>query len=606
MPLKSDRSIGGMNRRISALVATGFAVLIGLGALTSVFLITALDETILRSQKSHSSALELRAAVRSLRADYLEMGDALSRLMLDPTDREHAPAIKWHADAGAAQHLASAAAATQRADLAQVLAVLREHDRTVTDPLENELVLLAPTNPTRARELYLTQYVPARAHNMELVDTALRMASDEVSDATRAIDARAGTTISLAWLMLGVFLIAGTASGLVLSALVRVTARRFERAAADVARQRDHLQTVMTAMDDTLIVVDAGGVVTTVNDAACTLLGWTREELVGRALEDIVRVPAAAAAASRPVRVTEALDRAHCLYLTRNGSQIPMSVSAAPLRDLGGMVTGAVWVGHDMRDHLAMLQEVAAARDAALEGSRAKSEFLANMSHEIRTPMNVIIGYADMILDSPLDGAQRDELTRLRASAVALLTIIDDVLDIAKVEAGKLTVDCVRFAVRNVLTDVTTALAGRAQEKRLTLSAEVAADVPDDVVGDATRLRQVLLNLVSNAVKFTDRGAITVRLERRLNGSQPPELRFSVTDSGIGIAADKHHVVFEAFTQIDGSMSRRHGGTGLGLSIAARLVDLMGGRIWVDSTPGRGSTFYFTVQTDLGRRGLAA
>jgi len=266
-----------------------------------------------------------------------------------------------------------------------------------------------------------------------------------------------------------------------------------------------------------------------------------------------------------------------------------------------------VWVAHDMRDHLRMLAEVAAARDAALEGSRIKSEFLANMSHEIRTPMNVVIGYTDIVLETELTGSQREYLDRVRGSAVDLLDIISDVLDLYKVEAGKLTIERVPFGLRAVVGTAVRTLMVRAEEKCLALSVEVDPAVPDRVTGDPTRLRQVVLNLVSNAIKFTDTGEVAVRVSHDPGaGAETSLLHFSVSDTGIGIAADQHDVIFDAFTQADGSMSRRFGGTGLGLTIAARLVTMMGGRIWVESTVGKGSVFHFTVQAELDRDGLAA
>ncbi len=593
-----------MNRRISLLVAIGFALLTGLGSVTSILLITGLKETIVRSQASYFSALEVRAAIRSLRADYLEMGDAVSRLLLVPSHADEILGAKWRADSNSTEHLASAAAATRRQDLAEVLLRLREHDRVVTDRIENELVRLARTDHARAREIYLTRYLPARAHNMELVDTALRMASDEVAVATHENTYQASKTVSLAWRMVVLFAIGGIVSGVALSVAVGKIARRFERAAVEVTEQRDHLQTVMTAMHDALVVVDPAGLVATVNDATCKLLGWSADELVGQPFERFVRFPPNPS--GKPASVVEPCNDARCDYVARDGHEIPMSVSAAALHNADGIVHGTVWVAHDLREHLAMMEAIATARDAALDGSRVKSEFLANMSHEIRTPLNVIVGYADMVLDSVLMPAQHAHLTRLRAAAVALLDIINDVLDIAKVEAGKVTVECVRFAVRALVLDVTHALTMRAHEKGLVLSAEIAPDVPDTITGDPTRLRQVILNLVSNAIKFTDMGSIVVRVAPARFASGPPVLEFSVIDTGIGIPPDKHDQVFEAFMQVDGSMSRRHGGTGLGLTIAARLVGLMGGRIWIDSVVGKGSTFHFTVLTDTTQSGLAA
>ena len=592
-----------MNRRIFVLVAIGFALLVGFGSLTSIFLITGLNDAIIRSQASHSSALEVRAAIRSLRADYLEMGDALSRLMLTPTLTDDAVAAKRRADANASQHLASAATATSRRDLADLLARLREHDQAVTDRIENDLVTLAGTDLPRAKKIYLTEYLPARAQNMDLVGEALRMASDEVTAATHSNDVKAAKTVSLAWLLVGVFALVGTLSGILLSASVRTIARRFEHAAADVADQRDHLQTIMTAMHDALIVLDAKGRVATVNDAACTLLGWQRQSLVGEPIERYVSLTTRQAEEST---AHQAFADKRCTFRARDGSEIPMSVAAAVLRDALGVVHGAVWVAHDLREHLQMLETVATARDAALEGSRVKSEFLANMSHEIRTPLNVITGYADMVLDSPLTTAQREDLSRLRASAVSLLGIINDVLDISKVEAGKIEMECTPFAVRAVVAEVTYALALRADEKGLALSTEVAPDVPDTIRGDPARLRQVILNLVSNAIKFTDAGAVTVRVVPAVTSNGGAALQFSVIDTGIGIPTDKHQLVFEPFTQVDGSMSRRFGGTGLGLTIAARLVDLMGGRIWIESVVGAGSRFHFTVLSDQAQSGLAA
>jgi signal transduction histidine kinase/DNA-binding response OmpR family regulator len=235
------------------------------------------------------------------------------------------------------------------------------------------------------------------------------------------------------------------------------------------------------------------------------------------------------------------------------------------------------------------------AKEKAEEASRIKSEFLANISHEIRTPRNGVIGMTELALGTELSGEQREYLELVRTSADSLLRIINDVLDFSKIEAGKLEVDRVDFKLRDTLEDTVKAFGVRAAQKGLELACEVREDVPEVLVGDPTRLRQVLVNLLGNALKFTDQGEVALQVQVQHSGTEGITLHFAISDTGIGIPAEKQRVIFDAFSQADGSTTRKYGGTGLGLTISSRLVELMGGRIWVDSVVGQGSTFHFTA-----------
>ena len=246
--------------------------------------------------------------------------------------------------------------------------------------------------------------------------------------------------------------------------------------------------------------------------------------------------------------------------------------------------------------------ELSSAKERAEAASRAKSEFLANMSHEIRTPLNGVIGMVELALDTPLDESQRDYLDTARQSADTLLSVINDVLDFSKIEAGKLELDPVEFSLRGSLNLTMKIVALRAHQKGLELLCHVDPDVPDALVGDASRLRQIVINLVGNAVKFTETGEVSVEVSRESSDDSGVRLHVRVTDTGIGIAKEKQQAIFEEFTQADGSTTRVFGGTGLGLAISSRLIAMLDGRVWVESEPGRGSTFHFTARFDVARQ----
>ena len=376
--------------------------------------------------------------------------------------------------------------------------------------------------------------------------------------------------------------------------------------AAEAEAQGNKLLLLLESTGEGIYGIDLQGCCTFVNPAGAKLLGYSPREMLGRNAHELIHhhradgtpYPVAACPINLSFRVGENCRVADEVLWRRDGTPFDAEYTARPIVELGAIL-GAVVTFSDISGRRRDERELVAAVAAAEEASRAKSEFLANMSHEVRTPLNGILGLTELVLGGGLTRDQRESLGMVQSSAESLMAVINDILDFSKIEAGKLDLDPTPFCLADAVGDTLKLLALRAHVKGLELVGDVRPGVPEVVVGDAGRLRQVLTNLVGNAVKFTESGEVVVRVERVADAAAGHCVRFGVRDTGVGIPKSQQASVFEAFTQADGSTTRRFGGTGLGLTISSRLVALMGGRIWVESEPGRGSTFSFEVA--LGR-----
>jgi PAS domain S-box-containing protein len=384
---------------------------------------------------------------------------------------------------------------------------------------------------------------------------------------------------------------------------------RAQREAALRREQQRRMQTISDTMADGLYVTDSSGVITFVNAATCRLLGYDSDELEGRLARELFYlneqggrgIEATQCPLCRVLR-NEQPFYGELSFISQDDRAFDVEVASQPIMQAGKMV-GAVTVFRDVSARNAAQKEVIAARESAEQANAAKSAFLANMSHEIRTPMNGVLGMTALLQETPLNDEQADYVQTIRSSGDALLTVIDDILDYSKIEAGMMSIESAPLDLRALFKDVQRLMQFRADQKGLLLSLRVTEAVPTLVLGDSVRVRQILLNLIGNAIKFTDQGCVEVLALLTHHEGDRFTIRIEVSDTGIGIAEDKIDRLFKSFSQVDDSTTRRFGGTGLGLSISKRLAELMQGEIGASSVEGKGSVFWFTL---LAREAVAA
>jgi PAS domain S-box-containing protein len=361
--------------------------------------------------------------------------------------------------------------------------------------------------------------------------------------------------------------------------------------------QQFYTRSLIESNIDALMTTDPAGIITDINKQMEALTGCTRDELIGSPFKNHFTDPERAEAGIKLVLAEKKVTDFELTARARDGRKTVVSYNATTFYDRERTLQGVFAAARDVTESKRVEVELHQAKAAAESASQTKSDFLASMSHEIRTPMNVIIGVTDLLSNTALSPEQAKYVQIFRRASDNLLHLINDILDLSKVEEAQIELERTEFSLNELLEKVTEMVAVPAQQKSLGLVCDVAPGLPNDLVGDPTRVGQVLLNLLGNAIKFTETGR--VHLHVGLDQAQPPALRFTISDTGIGISADKLSLVFERFTQADSSITRKYGGSGLGLTISKRLVELMGGRIRAESAVGTGSVFSFSVPLEI-------
>lgn len=711
-----------MYKRISTLVVIGFSMLLALGLSTDLFLYQKLEQRVEDASAQTLLSNQTRVRVRDAQVAYMLMAQQFTDLLLDPASADIFGEKRWReqgARENAAEQIAAALTATQNTELKKTLRELIEHSHRVMSPLEDEIWRLATTDLNSAQKSYWYKYRPAQAENMALVDKAIHLSSNELSDFNEKANDAAVQALHFARVAMILFICLGSGIaiflGLAVTRLMKLTekaslenqdlmdnsldiicsvdelgrfirvsracehtwgytaaeligrpyielvhpddvekslqcmevvvagysTRNFDnryvhkdgsvvhnrwsaqwlndqrqtfcvvhdvtetkRASEALQASEERTRLIVATAHDAVVGIDPTGHIIEWNQQAEATFGWSCEEARGQLFQDLVIAPSFYALYRRTLNQLQSNDeilmanrRIELSALHRDAHELPIEFSISLIRSGETFMFSAFL--RDITERRRWEMELYQAKETAEAATSAKSAFLANMSHEIRTPMNGVIGFTDLMLRTSLSPQQHEFLTLIKSSADSLLRLLNDILDFSKMEVHKLELDAIEFDLRELIGNTLKAFSVSANEKGLELTYHVASKVPTLLIGDPGRLVQILVNLIGNALKFTEKGEVVIKVTQEPQEWQSSSLAmlyFSITDTGIGMSAEQQAYVFNGFVQGDNSTTRQYGGTGLGLAIVSQLVTLMDGSIWVESDRGRGTTFHFTVR----------